>query len=211
MKPSSRCAVQSLRIDDVALASIPASRPNGALPVVTPMVIPAAIGALLLLIGIVFFIVDLNATNHGLPTAGGIVTLLAGGLVLLWAGVPYAGVLLGAVVVVAVLMGGVLLGVLGSSRALRGRPALTGKEGMIGEVGTVRSPVGVESAGWVFVHGERWRAVLAFAPEGADPRDGEPTIGVGRKVTVVGFGEEGTVQVVPAQAAYDRGSVEWKD
>src|SRR4028119_2345658 len=154
-------------------------------------------------------------------------------------------------------MGGVLIGVLGSSRALRGRPALTGKEGMIGEVGAVRSPVGVESAGWVFVHGERggggvgggpvgegpplagkegrmgevgavrspvgvesagwvfvhgerWRAVLAFAPEGADPTDGEPTIGVGRKVTVVGFNEEGTVQVVPAQGSYDQGSLNSK-
>jgi membrane-bound ClpP family serine protease len=171
------------------------------------LVIPAAIGALLLLIGLVLFIVDLHVTNHGLPTAGGIVALLAGGLVLLWAGVPYAGMLLGALGVVAALMGGVLVGVLRSSRALRGRPALTGKEGMIGEVGTVRSPVGVEASGWVFVHGERWRAVLAFAPEGADPLEGEPTIGVGRKVTVVGFGEEGTVQVVPAQGPYDHGSV----
>ena len=174
------------------------------------MVISAAIGALLLLIGLVLFIVDLHVTNHGLPTAGGIVMLLAGGLVLLWAGVPYAGMLLGALGVVAVLMGGVLVGVLRSSRALRGRPALTGKEGMIGEVGTVRSPVGVEASGWVFVHGERWRAVLAFAPEGADPLEGEPTIGVGRKVTVVGFGEEGTVQVVPVQAAYAHGSVDVK-
>ncbi len=176
------------------------------------MVVPAVIGALLILIGIALFVVDLIVSNHGLPTAGGIVALLAGGLALLWAGVPYAGVLLGAVVVVAVLMGGVLLGVLGSSRALRGRPALTGKEGMIGEVGTVRSPVGVNSTGWVFVHGERWRAMLAFAPEGADPLEGEPRVGVGRKVTVVGFGEEGMVQVVPVpvQGAYDHGSVEWK-
>jgi membrane-bound ClpP family serine protease len=174
------------------------------------MVIPGAIGAFLILIGLGLFVVDLNVTSHGLPTAGGIVMLLAGGLVLLWAGVPYAGVLLGAVVVVAALMGGVLFGVLGSSRDLRGRPALTGKEGMIGEVGTVRSPVGVDTSGWVFVHGERWRAVLAFFPEGADPQEDEPTIGVERKVTVVGFGEEGTVQVVPAQGAYLHGSVSWK-
>src|SRR5918992_107793 len=116
-----------------------------------PMVILTAIGALLLLIGLVLFVIDLSVTNHGLPTAGGIVTLLAGGLALLWAGVPYSGVLLGAVVVVAMLMGGVLFGVLGSLRGLRGRPALTGKEGMIGEVGSVRSPVGVSSEGWIFV------------------------------------------------------------
>ncbi len=74
---------------------------------------------------------------------------------------------------------------------------MTGKEGMIGEVGTVRSPVGLESSGWVFVHGERWRAVLAFAPEGADPRDPEVVVEVGRKVTVIGFGDGGVVQVVP--------------
>jgi membrane-bound ClpP family serine protease len=108
-------------------------------------------------------------------------------------------VLLGALGVVAVLMGGVLFGVLGSSRALRGRPAITGREGMIGEVGSVKSPVGVNSEGWVFVHGERWRAVLAFAPEGASPGDGRTVVGVGRKVVVVGFGDGGVVQVVPVE------------
>ena len=70
---------------------------------------------------------------------------------------------------------------------------------MVGEVGTLRSPVGVHSEGWVFVHGERWRAVLAFAPDETDPQDGEPTIGQGRKVRVVGFGEGGVMQVVPIQ------------
>jgi len=164
------------------------------------MVIPAAIGALLILVGLVLLAVDLAATNHGVPAAAGFLALLAGGSVLLWAGVPYSGVLLAAIVAVAALSGGLVLGASVSSRALRGRRALTGKEGMIGEVGTVRSPVGVESAGWVFVHGELWRAVLAFAPEGTDPREGEPTIGVGQKATVVGFGEGGRVQVVPAEA-----------
>ncbi len=161
------------------------------------MVIPPAIGVILILIGIALFIVDLSVTNHGLPTAGGILALVVGGLALLGAGVPYSGVLLGAIVVVAMLMGGVLFGVLGSLRASKGRAAIIGKEGMIGEVGTVRSPVEVESSGWVFVHGERWRAVLAFAPEEAESRGEEPVIEAGRKVVVVGFGEGGMVQVVP--------------
>src|SRR5215207_2419640 len=182
--------------DDATVIRISIDRPDGTVPM---MVIPPVIGVILILVGIVFFIIDLSVTNHGLLTAGGIVTLLAGGLALLGAGVPYSGVLLGAIVVVAMLMGGVLFGVLGSLRASKGRPALTGKEGMIGEVGTVRSPVGVESAGWIFVHGERWRAVLAFAPEETDAQDSEPIIGVGRKVRVVGFGEGGVVQVVPIE------------
>ena len=163
------------------------------------MVIPPAIGVILILFGIVLFIVDLSVTNHGLPTAGGIFTLLAGGLALFGAGVPYSGVLLGVLVVVSMLMGGVLFGVLGSLRSLRGKSAITGKEGMIGEVGTVRSPVGVHAEGWVFVHGERWRAVLAFVPEETDPQDPEPTLGEGHKVRVVGFGEGGVMQVVPTR------------
>ena len=68
---------------------------------------------------------------------------------------------------------------------------------MIGEVGTVRSPVGINSSGWVFVHGELWRAVLAFAPEETTSRESEPVVEVGRNVSVVGFGEGGVVQVVP--------------
>ena len=163
------------------------------------MITLPAIGVVLVLVGLALFIVDLSVTNHGLPTAGAMLALLGGGLALLVAGVPYAGVLLGALGVVAVLMGGVLFGILGASRALRGRPAMTGREGMIGEIGTVRSPVGLESEGWVFVHGERWRAVLAFAPEETDPQDHDAVVEVGSKVAVIGFGDGGVVQVVPIE------------
>jgi membrane-bound ClpP family serine protease len=195
MKSAQRCGVQSLSSDDATFNRISIDLPNCAVPM---MVIPPAIGVILILIGLALFVVDLH-TGHGLLTAGGILTLLGGGLVLLWAGIPYSGVLLGAVAIVAMLMGGVLFGVLGSLRGLRGRPALTGKEGMIGEVGSVRSPVGVSSSGWIFVHGELWRAELAFAPEESDPRESEPVIGMGSKVRVVGFAEGGIVQVVPTE------------
>jgi membrane-bound ClpP family serine protease len=201
-------AIQSLQIDDATVTGIPTDRPYGALPM---MAIPPAIGLILVLIGLGLFLLDLSVTNHGLPTAGAIVALLAGGLVFFGAGVPYSGVLLGAVVVVSMLMGGVLFSILGSSRALRGRPAMTGKEGMIGEVGTVRSPVGTHSEGWVFVHGERWRAVLAYAPEGGDPGDDEPVVGVGHKVAVVGFGEGGVVEVVPVESASLRRGLDSRD
>jgi membrane-bound ClpP family serine protease len=67
--------------------------------------IPPAIGVVLVLVGLALFLVDLSVANHGLPTAGAIVALLAGGLALLVMGVPYSGVLLGAIAVVAVLMG----------------------------------------------------------------------------------------------------------
>src|SRR5215213_2364480 len=193
--------------DDATVIPKPIDGPHGTAAM---LVIPPVIGVVLILVGLVLFIVDLSVTNHGLLTAGGIFTLLAGGLALLGAGVPYSGVLLGAIVVVAMLMGAVLFGVLGSLGSLRGSPAITGKEGMIGEDGTVKSPLGVISEGWIFVHGERWRAVLAYAPEGTDARDSESMIGVGSKVTVVGFGDGGVVQVVPVQRDYHSRSVDVK-
>ena len=70
---------------------------------------------------------------------------------------------------------------------------------MIGEMGTVRVPVGVNSEGWIFVHGELWRAVLAFAPEETHPRESEPVVEVGSKVSVVGFGDGGVMHVVPIE------------
>jgi membrane-bound serine protease (ClpP class) len=174
------------------------------------MAIAPVIGVVLVLVGLALFLVDLNVTNHGLPTAGAILVLLAGGLVLLGAGVPYSGVLLSAVVVVSMLMAGFLFEVMRSSRALGGTPAITGKEGMIGEVGTVRSPVGVEPEGWVFVHGERRRAVLAFAPEETDPGDRDAVVEVGRKVAVVGFADGGVVQVVPVEGSHLRRALDSK-
>ena len=63
----------------------------------------------------------------------------------------------------------------------------------------VRRAVGVETWGWVLVHGELWRAELAFAPEESTSGDTEPVVGVGSKVRVVGFGEGGVVQVVPTE------------
>src|SRR5215211_801655 len=207
MKSPPRCAVQSLVSDDAIFICKPISRPQGTAAM---LVIPPLIGVILILVGLALFIADLHVISHGLLTVGGIITLLAGGLALLGAGVPYSGVLLGALVVAAMLMGGVLFGILGSLRALRGSKALTGKEGMIGAMGTVRSPVGVDSSGWVFVHGERWRAVLAYAPEGTDARDSESMIGAGRKVRVVGFGEEGTVQVITVQRDYNGRYVDLK-
>ena len=75
------------------------------------------------------------------------------------------------------------------------RPVISGVEGMIGEIGVVKEPVGVSSPGWIFVHGERWQAIAAIAPEDAYRQDHEQVIKVGRKVLVVGL-QDGKVTVV---------------
>ena len=55
------------------------------------MVIPPSIGVVLVLVGLALFLTDLKVTNHGLPTAGAILSLVAEGLALFGAGVPYSG------------------------------------------------------------------------------------------------------------------------
>ncbi len=65
----------------------------------------------------------------------------------------------------------------------------TGVEGMIGEIGTVRRPILEGASGWVFVHGELWRAV----PESPDL----VPIKAGAEVEVVAL-RRGAVVVRPA-------------
>ncbi|HZB83099.1 MAG TPA: NfeD family protein [Rubrobacteraceae bacterium] len=158
-------------------------------------------GFALILLAFVLLVVDLMVANHGLPTVGGLVALVLGVLMLFDVTGPYLWVLLIAVVAVAILMGIFLMGALGEVRAAKERPATTGVEGMIGEVGVVKEAVGASYPGWVFVHGEWWRAIAAIAPEDAHKRGREQVIGVGRKVQVVGFAD-GNVAVVPFEPVW---------
>jgi hypothetical protein len=60
--------------DDASVIQRSIDQPNGTVPM---MAIPPVTGVILILVGITLFIVDLSVTNHGLLTAGGIVTLPA--------------------------------------------------------------------------------------------------------------------------------------
>ena len=152
-------------------------------------------GVALVLLAFVLLVVDLKVTNHGLPTAAGLMALVLGVLMLFNTMAPYLWALLIALVAVAILVGVLFVGALSKVRAAKERPVATGVEGMIGEVGVVKEPVGVSSPGWIFVHGEWWQAIAAIAPEDAYEHDHEQVIKVGHKVLVVGL-QDGKVTVV---------------
>ena len=158
-------------------------------------------GVALILLAFVLLVVDLHVTNHGLPTVGGLVALALGVLMLFGTMAPYLWVLLVAVAAVASLLGVLFVGALSEVRAAKERPPTTGVEGMVGEVGVVKVPIGSSSPGWVFVHGEWWRATLALPPEDdAYKEASERVIDIGRRVLVVGL-QGGKVAVVPFEAA----------
>lgn len=92
---------------------------------------------------------------------------------------------------VVVLLGGLFV----TAFAPQMRKSVTGKESMIGMVGTVRQPVSGAEAGMVFVNGERWQAILKS--QDAD------TLPIEAEVEVIGFKREALVvqpAVLPARS-----------
>jgi membrane-bound serine protease (ClpP class) len=163
-------------------------------------------GAALILLALVLFAVDLKVIGHGLPAFGGLVALILGILAFLDV-TSYVLVALVLVVALVVLAGVLFVAGPGELLAGRGRQASTGTEGMVGEIGVVREPIGFGSPGWVFVHGELWRAEVAVAPEEYYEGDHEQAIGVGRKVQVVEI-KDGKVVVLPLESNESGNSLE---
>lgn len=123
----------------------------------------------LLLVAFALFALEAKFASHGVLAAGGIVCMVIGALFLVDGPIPQMRVNIVTAVAVSVPIGiiAVFLTTL-VLRARRGRVS-TGSEGMIGEIGIARTPLGPE--GKVFVHGELWNAMSATAiAEGARVR-----------------------------------------
>jgi membrane-bound serine protease (ClpP class) len=115
-------------------------------------------GVLLILLAVVFFILEIKVTSYGLLTVGGIISLVAGSLMLFDSPSPFFRVsliiLVPAVVVISVLFVAVTWFVIRAQRAA----VITGAEGMIGMEGTALTDIAPGGEGQISIHGEIWRA-----------------------------------------------------
>jgi membrane-bound serine protease (ClpP class) len=109
-------------------------------------------GLLLIALAILFFIAEIKVASYGILSAGGIISLTLGSIMLF----EDVGVSLRLMMPTILLIGGffVVVSTL-AFRAYRSKPKL-GMEGLEGSVGVVKEPIDPE--GFVFVHGELWRA-----------------------------------------------------
>ncbi len=134
-------------------------------------------GVLLLLLAVVFFLLELKVTSHGVLAAGGVAAFVAGSLLLFDPGAgPAFRVSLGVVAGTALAVTGFFVFALGAGIRAQRRAATTGSEGMIGETGIALTRSAVDEPGQARLRGEIWRA---------SPIDGARAIEPGESVVVV--------------------------
>jgi membrane-bound serine protease (ClpP class) len=129
-------------------------------------------GVLLILLAFGLLVAEAFIVSHGALAAGGIVSLVFGGLLMFDTGSDAFEISVPVVIFTAALLGGSFAFVIGKAVRARRERVRTGSEELIGAVGVVRTPL--DPVGHVFVQGALWRA----RPSGAE------SAGVGERVVV---------------------------
>jgi membrane-bound serine protease (ClpP class) len=120
-------------------------------------------GLLLILLGVSLLISEVFVTSYGVLGLGGVAAFVIGSFLLVDRSETNLGIDRGIIIGAAVAMSALILGVgYIAFRERRGR-AKTGREGLVGEIGTVRDAIAPGIPGRLFVHGEIWRASSATA------------------------------------------------
>lgn len=113
-------------------------------------------GLLLIILGVLLLIAELQVVSHGVLTVGGIVAMLLGSLMLIDSPAPFLQISLSAIIGVTAATAGFFLLVIGAAVRAHRRQPVTGHEGLIGQIGIVKTPLKPE--GQIFLRGELWRA-----------------------------------------------------
>jgi membrane-bound serine protease (ClpP class) len=129
-------------------------------------------GVALIFVALMLFILEVKVTSYGLLTVGGVISFVLGSLMLFDGPIPALRVSLGVVLPTAVVVAATTVFLL--TRVLKAyqQQPMTGKEGLVGEIGRVIGDLA--PVGKVVVHGEYW-----------DARSVGGTVAAGDKVRVV--------------------------
>jgi membrane-bound serine protease (ClpP class) len=124
------------------------------------------VGLILILLAIGMFILEVKVHSFGALAVGGIIALVIGSMMLIKSPIPELKPSLRVIIPVA--LGVSLIFIFLVTLVVRAhmRKVTTGKEGLIGDIGTARTDLG--PSGKVFVHGELWQAEAdGFIPSDA--------------------------------------------
>lgn len=118
-------------------------------------------GLALILLAIILFIAEIKIASHGLLTVGAVISLLLGSFMLIDISSPIEGAKLSTSVIVStvVIISGLFIFLIYLVVKARKRKVVSGKEGMIGEIGEVIDEISDGKEGAVRIHGEIWNAL----------------------------------------------------
>ncbi|MFN3534657.1 MAG: NfeD family protein, partial [Desulfatiglandales bacterium] len=126
-------------------------------------------GLLLIILSVALFILEIKVQSYGMLSLGGILSLVLGSIML------FEDLRVSLKLLIPTVLGITAFFVIVTGLAIKAvwRRPLTGKEGLVGEVGVAKTSIAKQ--GKVFVHGEYWNA------------QSEEPIGEGEKVVVIGM------------------------
>ncbi len=120
----------------------------------------------MILVAFALFVAEAKFPSHGIITAGGIVLLTLGGLLLVDAPIPEMRVHLMTALTVSIPFGIITVFLMRIAVRARRNKIVTGEQGLIGEIGIAQTQLA--PAGKVFVHGEVWDAVSTIPVQAGD-------------------------------------------
>ncbi len=121
-------------------------------------------GLLLILLAIILFIAEVKVASHGLLAAGGIAAMILGSIMLIKRSEPFMRISMSAILLTTGATAAFFIFIVTMALRAQRQKTTTGIEGLIGQVGTARTPLQPE--GRILVGGELWSA---RCEEGAEP------------------------------------------
>jgi len=114
-------------------------------------------GILLIIFSAVLFLLEIKITSYGLLSIGGVASLILGSLMLIDSPLPFLQISWKLILAATLTISLFFLFAIGMAvRAFKRKPA-TGREGLVGEVGTALEDL--KPQGQIEVHGEIWQAI----------------------------------------------------
>ena len=111
---------------------------------------------ILILLAIGLFILDIKIQSYGILSIGGIAAMVIGSIMLIDAPIPELKPSLKLIIPLAIGISLIFIFLVVLAVRAHVKKAATGREGLVGEIGTARTALSPE--GKVFVHGELWNA-----------------------------------------------------
>ena len=118
-------------------------------------------GVLLILFGVVLFVLEIKVVSHGVLSAGGVLSLLFGSMMLMDTSAPELKVSLAVILPVVAGLSAILVLLARLGIASQRRRATTGSTGMIGTAARTIGPIAPGASGRVSTRGEIWIATAS--------------------------------------------------